>query len=374
MPLPFSTNPNLRAVPVYQPGRPIEEVARELGLPAADIIKLASNENPLGPSRLALAAMRKALAQVNLYPDGNAFYLKQKLAAKLDVTPAHLILGNGSNEIIEFIGHALIAPGAEVVVSQYCFAGYPIVTALFGGKLVVVPAKDYGHDLEAMLAAITPGTRVVIVANPNNPTGTSARHEDLARFVAAVPENVLVALDEAYIEFLDQPLDLLPQIRSGQKPNLLLMRTFSKIYGLAGLRLGYGIGHPDLVAEFEKVRQPFNINAVAQAGALAALDDTAHAQKTRRINSRGLKSYERAFRKLGLEFIPSSANFILVRVGAGQRVFSEMQRLGVIVRPMGGYQLPEWVRISMGTPKENKRCLEGLKTALAKPEAAVLNS
>jgi histidinol-phosphate aminotransferase len=374
MPLPYPTNPNLNAVPVYQPGRPIEEVARELGLPADDIIKLASNENPLGPSRLALAAMRKALAQVNLYPDGNAFYLKQKLAAKLDVTPAHLILGNGSNEIIEFIGHAFIAPGAEVVVSQYCFAVYPIVTALFGGKLVVVPAKDYGHDLEAMLAAITPSTRVVIVANPNNPTGTSARHEDLARFVAAAPENVLVALDEAYIEFLDQPLDLLPQIRSGQKPNLLLMRTFSKIYGLAGLRLGYGIGHPDLVAEFEKIRQPFNINAVAQAGALAALDDTAHAQKTRRINSRGLKFYERAFRKLGLEFIPSSANFILVRVGEGQRVFSEMQRLGVIVRPMGGYQLPEWVRISIGTPKENKRCLEALKTALAKPEAAVLNS
>jgi histidinol-phosphate aminotransferase len=374
MPLPYPTNPNLNAVPVYQPGRPIEEVARELGLPPDNIIKLASNENPLGPSRLALAAMRKALAQVSLYPDGNAFYLKQKLAAKLEVTPAHLILGNGSNEIIEFIGHAFIAPGDEVVVSQYCFAVYPIVTALFGGKLVVVPAKDYGHDLDAMLAAITPNTRVVIVANPNNPTGTSARREDLVRFVAAVPENVLVALDEAYIEFLDQPLDLLTEIRSGQKPNLLLMRTFSKIYGLAGLRLGYGIGHPDLVAEFEKIRQPFSINAVAQAGALAALEDTAHVQKTRRINSRGLKFYERAFRKLGLEFIPSSANFILVRVGEGQRVFNEMQRLGVIVRPMGGYQLPEWVRISIGTPKQNQRCLEALKTALAKPEATVLNS
>jgi histidinol-phosphate aminotransferase len=374
MPLPYPTNPNLNAVPVYQPGRPIEEVARELGLPPDNIIKLASNENPLGPSRLALAAMRKALAQVSLYPDGNAFYLKQKLAAKLEVTPAHLILGNGSNEIIEFIGHAFIAPGDEVLVSQYCFAVYPIVTALFGGKLVVVPAKDYGHDLDAMLAAITPNTRVVIVANPNNPTGTSARREDLVRFVAAVPENVLVALDEAYIEFLDQPLDLLTEIRSGQKPNLLLMRTFSKIYGLAGLRLGYGIGHPDLVAEFEKIRQPFSINAVAQAGALAALEDTAHVQKTRRINSRGLKFYERAFRKLGLEFIPSSANFILVRVGEGQRVFNEMQRLGVIVRPMGGYQLPEWVRISIGTPKQNQRCLKALKTALAKPEATVLNS
>jgi histidinol-phosphate aminotransferase len=374
MPLSFSTNPNLQAVPVYQPGRPIEEVARELGLPADDVIKLASNENPLGPSRLALAAMRKALAQVSLYPDGNAFYLKQKLASKLGVTPAHLILGNGSNEILEFIGHALIAPGAEVVVSQYCFAVYPIVTALFGGKLVVVPAKNYGHDLDAMLAAITPNTRVVFAANPNNPTGTSARREDLARFVAAVPENVLVALDEAYIEFLDEPLDLVSEIRGNQRRNLVLMRTFSKIYGLAGLRLGYGIGHPDLIAEFEKIRQPFNINAVAQAGALAALDDTAHAEKTRRINSRGLKFYARAFRKLGLEFIPSSANFILVRVGEGQRVFNEMQRLGVIVRPMGGYQLPEWIRISIGTPKENKRCLEALKTALAKPEALVLQS
>jgi histidinol-phosphate aminotransferase len=219
-----------------------------------------------------------------------------------------------------------------------------------------------------MLAAITPNTRVVFVANPNNPTGTIARREDLARFVNAVPENVLVALDEAYVEFLDEPLDLLPEIQSGRKANLLLMRTFSKIYGLAGLRLGYGVGHPNLIAEFEKVRQPFNINAIAQAGALAALDDTAHAEKTRRINSRGLRFYARAFRKLGLEFIPSSANFILVRVGDGQRVFNEMQKLGVIVRPMSGYQLPEWVRISIGTPKQNQRCLETLKAALAKPE------
>jgi histidinol-phosphate aminotransferase len=370
--LPYPTNPNLQAVPVYQPGRPIEEVARELGLSAAGIIKLASNENPLGPSRLALAAMRKVLAQVNLYPDGNAFYLKQKLAAKLGVTPAHLILGNGSNEVIEFLGHVLISPGAEVVVSQYCFAVYPIVTALFGGKLVVVPAKNYGHDLDAMLAAITPNTRLVIVANPNNPTGTAASREDLARFVAAVPENVVLALDEAYIEFLDEAPDLLPPIREGRKANLLLMRTFSKIYGLAGLRLGYGIGHPDLIAELEKVRQPFNINLVAQAGALAALDDIGHAQKTRRLNSRGLKFYARAFCKLGLEFVPSWANFVLVRVGDGQRVFNELQKQGVIVRPMGGYQLPEWVRISIGTPKENKRCLEALKVALAKPEPVPL--
>ncbi|MEI8042977.1 MAG: histidinol-phosphate transaminase [Verrucomicrobiota bacterium] len=371
MPLPFPTNPALQGVPVYQPGRPIEEVARELGLPAGDIIKLASNENPLGPSRLAQAAMRKAIAQVNLYPDGNAFYLKQKLAARLGVSPANLIFGSGSNEVLEFVGHALITPGAEVVVSQYCFAVYPIVTALFGGTLKVVPARNYGHDLDAMLAAITPQTRVVFVANPNNPTGTGIRREDLARFVNAVPANVLVALDEAYIEFLDEPIDLLPEIRSGQKPNLLLMRTFSKIYGLAGLRLGYGIADAGLIAELEKIRQPFNINSIAQAGALAALDDTAHAEKTRRVNARGLKLYARAFRKLGLEFIPSFANFILVRVGDGQRVFSELQKLGVIVRPMGGYQLPEWIRISIGTPKENQRCLEALKSVIAPPVAPV---
>jgi histidinol-phosphate aminotransferase len=357
-------SPFLENLPVYQPGQPIEEVARELGLDPDGIIKLASNENPLGPSRLGLAAMRQALKQVNLYPDGNAFYLKQKLAAKLAVTPANLILGNGSNEVIELIGHALLAPGAEVVVSQYCFAVYPIVTALFGAKLVVVPAKNHAHDLDAMLAAITPNTRVVFVANPNNPTGTTASREELARFVNTVPANVLLALDEAYLEFLNEPLDLLPEIRNGSKPNLLLMRTFSKIYGLAGTRIGYGIGHPDFIAALEKIRQPFNINSVAQAGALAALDDTKHVEKTRKINSRGLRLYARTFRKLGLEFIPSQANFILVRVGDGQRVFGELQKLGVIVRPMGGYQLPEWIRISIGTPKENKRCLEALRKVL----------
>jgi histidinol-phosphate aminotransferase len=366
----MNISPFLQNLPVYQPGRPIEEVARELGLDPAGIIKLASNENPLGPSRLGLAAMREAIKQVNLYPDGNAFYLKQKLAAKLGVTPANLILGNGSNEVIEMVGHALLAPGAEVVVSQFCFAVYPIVTALFGAKLVVVPAKNYAHDLDAMLAAITPNTRIVFVANPNNPTGTTASPEELARFVKAVPPDVLLALDEAYIEFMDKPLDLLPEIRSGAMPNLLLMRTFSKIYGLAGTRIGYGIGHPDFIAALEKIRQPFNINMVAQAGALAALDDTKHVEKTRKINARGLKLYAKSFRKLGLEFVPSQANFILVKVGDGQRVFGELQKLGVIVRPMGGYQLPEWVRISIGTPKENARCLEALKTVLGLNQGA----
>jgi histidinol-phosphate aminotransferase len=364
MPLPFSTNEVLKTLPVYQPGRPIEEVARELGLPAADIIKLASNENPYGPSKLAVNAMRKAMAAMNLYPDGSSFYLKQKLAAKLNVTPANLILGNGSNEILEVLGHALLNSEAEVVVSQYCFAVYPIVTALFGAKLVTVPARNFGHDLDAMLAAITPKTRIVFVGNPNNPTGTTLSNEALDAFIKAVPSNVVVALDEAYVEFLDAPIDLISEIRANSRPNLILMRTFSKIYGLAGVRLGYGIAHPEFVAELEKIRQPFNINAVAQAGALAALDDTAHAEKTRKGNAKGLRLYERTFRKLKLEYVPSKANFILVRVGEGQRVFNELQKLGVIVRPMAGYQLPEWIRISVGTPKENARCLEALQQVL----------
>lgn len=360
-------NAFLQHLPVYLPGRPIEEVARELGLDAKSIIKLASNENPLGPSRLAMAAMRKAVAQVNLYPDGSAFYLKEKLAAKLGLTAGHLILGNGSNEILELLGHALLSPASEVVVSQYCFAVYPIVTALFGARLVTVPARNYSHDLEAMLSGINPNTQIVFVANPNNPTGTAVSPEALADFLNRVPKNVVVALDEAYVEFLNNPLDLISELRNGTRSNVILMRTFSKIYGLAGARLGYGISNPDFIAQLEKIRQPFNVNAIAQAGALAALDDTAHAEKTRRITSRGLRLFARTFRKMRLEFVPSSANFVLVRVGDGQRVFNDLQKLGVIVRPMASYQLPEWIRISMGTPKQNQRALEALKTVLAKP-------
>ena len=359
-------NPALARLPVYQPGRPIDEVARELGLPAADIIKLASNENPLGPSPAALAAMEKVLQSLHLYPDGNAFHLKRRLAEKLGVTPENIILGNGSNEIIEFIGHALIAPGTDVIVSQYCFAVYPIVTHLFGGNLVSVPARDHGHDLPAMLAALTPRTRVLFAANPNNPTGTCSTVEDVRRLADEVPSNVLLAMDQAYIEFLDQPDGLLPFVRAGTKPNLLLLRTFSKIYGLAGLRLGYGLGHPELIAALEKVRQPFNINSLIQAGALAALDDTEHIARTRQNNASGLKFYEAAFRRLGLTFVPSAANFILVRVGDGQRVWAGMQKLGVITRPMAGYQLPEWLRISIGTPAENERCLAALRGVLGR--------
>ncbi len=359
-------NPNLKNLPVYQPGRPIEEVARELGLPADSIIKVASNENPFGPSPLAIAAMQKAIASVNLYPDGNAFYLKQKLAAKLGIEPANLILGNGSNEIIEFAGHALLAPGDDVVVSQFCFAVYPIVTKLFGANLITVPAKNHGHDLPAMLKAVTPKTRIVFVANPNNPTGTLASREEVIQFVNEVPDDVLLVMDEAYIEFLDDPLDLVSLVRLGVRKNLILMRTFSKIYGLAGLRIGYGIGNSEFIAALEKIRQPFNINLLAQTAALAALDDIEHVRKTRVNNFAGLEFFAQAFRELKLEFIRSHANFILVHVGEGQRIFEAMQKQGVIVRPMDGYQLPEWIRISIGTPQENERCLQVLKTVLKK--------
>ena len=363
MSTPLPLNPSLKDVPIYKPGRPIEEVARELGLPADGIIKLASNENPLGPSPAALAAMQHVIANLNLYPDGNAFYLKRRLAEKLGLTPENLILGNGSNEIIEFTGHALLGPGVDVVISQYSFAVYVLVTRLFGANPIIVPAKNYGHDLSAMLAAITPATKVVFVANPNNPTGTVASRDEVLRFVDAVPERVLLVMDEAYIEFLDEPTDLLPLVRAG-KPNLLLMRTFSKIFGLAGLRLGYGMASRELVSAMESIRQPFNINSIAQAGALAALADTEHVRKTRANNAGGMKQIVAGLRALGVEHVPSAGNFILARVGDGNRVFNELQKLGVIVRPMGGYELPEWIRISIGTPNENDRCLAALKRVM----------
>ena len=362
--IPPPTNSALSTLPRYQPGRPIEEVARELNLPANEIIKLASNENPLGPSPLALAAMQKTLATLHLYPDGNAFYLKQKLAEKVGVAPANLVLGNGSNEIIEFVGHAYFAPGVDVVVSQFCFAIYPLVAKMFGANLVTVPAKNHGHDLPAMLRAITPQTRVVFVANPNNPTGTLVPREEVIAFGNEIPDHVLLVMDEAYLEFLEDPADLASLVRLGVRPNLLLMRTFSKIYGLAGLRIGYGIGHPDLISALEKIRQPFNINSLAQAGALAALDDQEYVRRTRANNLAGLQFFQRAFRALKLEYVPSAANFILVRVGRGQAVFAAMQKQGVIARPMDGYQLGEWLRISVGTPGENERCLSALKSAL----------
>ncbi|MBM3824653.1 MAG: histidinol-phosphate transaminase [Verrucomicrobia bacterium] len=360
--LPFL--PQLDRIPVYVPGRPIDEVARELGLDPASILKLASNENPLGPSPKAMDAVRQAVPSLHLYPDGSSFRLKKALAAKFGVEPENLLLGNGSNEILELSAHIVLQPDQEVVVSQYCFAVYPIVTHMFGGKLVTVPARQFGHDVPAMLKAVTPNTRLMFVANPNNPTGTLIERADVALLLNELPPHVLLVMDEAYIEFLPDPIDLLPFIRSGTHPNLLLSRTFSKIYGLAGLRVGYGFGHPDLIAALEKVRQPFNLNAAAQAGALGALADDDHVKRTREMNVAGRAYFERELYHLKLHFVPSFANFILVHVGDGARVFHAMQRRGVITRPMASYGLPEWLRLTLGTPAENQRCLKALTESL----------
>ena len=265
---------------------------------------------------------------MHLYPDGNAFYLKQKLAAKLGVEPAHLVLGNGSNEIIEFVGHALLGPDTNVVVSQYCFAIYPIVAKMFGAEVVTVPARQLRARPAGHAARHHASTRIVFVANPNNPTGTLAAREEVIQFVNEVPDDVLLVMDEAYLEFLEEPVDLVPLIRLGARKNLILMRTFSKIYGLAGLRLGYGIADAELISALEKIRQPFNANLLAQTAALAALDDEEHVRKTRANNFAGLDFFAKSLRELELEYVPSFANFILVRVGDGQKVFAAMQKLG----------------------------------------------
>jgi len=352
-------NPQLSNLPVYQPGRPLEEVARELGLPVDDLIKLASNENPLGPSPKAIAALRETAAQVHRYPDGNVFYLRNRMAEKLGVEPSNLIFGNGSNEIIEFVAHALLRPGTNIVVSQYCFAIYPIVAHLSAADCITVPAKNFGHDLPAMCEAITERTRIMFVANPNNPTGTFAAENQVLELVNKIPEHVLLVMDEAYFEFLDQPTDLLPLIAN--KPNLIVMRTFSKIHGLAGLRVGYGVGHPDFIAGLEKIRQPFNLNAMAQSAALAAIDDEEHVQRTRKNNAAGLQFFETAFSEINIKTIPSHANFICAQVGDGRETFMELQKRGVIARDMSSYQMPEWIRITIGTPEQNERCLAALK-------------
>lgn len=360
-------NPALKNLAVYQPGRPISEVARELGLDPAGIIKMASNENAMGPSPLAIKAMQEALADLHQYPDGSAFYLKERLCKKMGLPANQIAVGNGSNELLELVGHAVLTPGDEVVASQYSFAVYPIVAHLFGARFIAVPARNYGHDLPAMLKAVTPRTKIMFVANPNNPTGTMASRAELLQLIHEVPSHVLVVMDEAYIDFPDDAPDLIPYVRSGQHPNLLLCRTFSKIYGLAGVRIGFGMGHPDMIAALDKVRQPFNTNMIGQVGALAALDDVAHLEKTRINNKAGLAFFENTFKRLNLEYVPSFANFILVKVGNGQKVSTDLQKLGVINRPVNNYQLPEWLRITVGTVAENERCAAALEKVLRHP-------
>jgi len=349
--------------PVYEPGKPIEYVARELGLDPAGIIKLASNENPFGPSPLALAAAKQALEHGELYPDGGCFALRQKLAAVRGLGADQFVIGNGSNEIIELLGHAFVGAGDEVVMGAPAFVVYKLVTLLFGAKAVEVPLRDWRHDLPAIAAAITPRTKLVYVCTPNNPTGTASTEAELIAFIEALPDHVIAIVDEAYAEYVENAPDLRPLIRAGRK--VVCLRTFSKIYGLASLRIGYGYAAAELCALLNRVRQPFNVNAIAQAAALAALDDHAFAERCARENRAGLRQIEDGCRRLGLAFVPSVANFMLIRVGDGGRVFDAMQRNGVIVRPVKSYGLPEWVRVTVGTREQNERLLATLAAALA---------
>lgn len=344
--------------PVYEPGKPIEYVARELGLDPAGIIKLASNENPFGPSPLAVAAARRALEHGELYPDGGCFELRHKLAAARGLRADQFVIGNGSNEIIELLGHVFLGPGDEVVMANPAFVVYKLVTLLFGAKTVEVPLRDWRHDLAAMTAAITPATKLVCVCTPNNPTGTANTEAELFAFVRGLPDHVVAVIDEAYAEFLENPPDLRPLIAEGRK--VVCLRTFSKIYGLASLRIGYGYGSPEVAALLNRVRQPFNVNAIAQAAALAALDDGEFAARCARDNRAGLAQLEAGCRQLGLETVPSVANFLLVRVGDGGRVFDALQRRGVIVRPVKSYGLPEWIRVTVGSAAQNERVLREL--------------
>jgi histidinol-phosphate aminotransferase len=356
-------NPQLKDLIAYETGKPIEDVARERGLQPEDIIKLASNENPLGPSPKAIEAMQQAVQQVHIYPDGASYRLRQALAKKHGVEMENLILGCGSNEIIEFIGHAFLKPGDQIITAEHAFLVYKLMAKVFGAETLEVPNPGYVHDLDAMAAAITPRTKEIFVANPNNPTGTLVSQEQIDRFMAQVPEHVTVVFDEAYYEFLDNPPDTLKYVKAGR--NVIILRTFSKIQGLAGTRVGYGIGPKEVIDVLQRTRQPFNINSIAQAGALAGLLDEAHQQRTKQITDEGRSYLEAEFAGMGLEYVPSYANFVLVKVGDGNAVFKAMMDRGIIIRAMASYKLPEWVRISVGTQEQNQRCIQALKEVLA---------
>jgi len=350
--------PELATQPVYEPGKPIEDVARELGLAVADITKLASNENPFGPSPLGIAAAQRALVHGELYPDGDCVALRARLAEHWQLSPRQFIVGNGSNELIELLGHAFLRPGDEVVVGSRAFVIYKLVSLLFGAKPIEVPMRaDSAHDLDAMLAAVTERTRLVFVASPNNPTGRAHTQRELFNFARALPDHVVLCLDEAYAEYLDPTAapDLRELITEGR--HVVCLRTFSKVYGLAGLRIGYGYASEELAGLLNRVRQPFNVNAISQAAARAALDDVEFVERCRRENAEGRCQLEAALAERGIEFVPSAANFVLLKVGDGARCFQWMQTKGMIVRPVASYGLPEWIRLTVGTAAQNVRFL-----------------
>ncbi len=352
----------VKAIAPYQPGKPVSELQRELGL--TDIVKLASNENPLGASPLALAAMRGALAEVARYPDGNGFELKSALARHHGVAPEQIVLGNGSNDVLELAARVFLRPGAAAVFSRHAFAVYPLVTQAMGAVCIETPARNFGHDLDAMLTAVTPQTRIVFIANPNNPTGTLLPSSQVEAFLREAPEKVLVVLDEAYYEYLPaesrgNSVDWLREF-----PNLAITRTFSKAYGLAGLRVGYALASREVADLMNRVRQPFNVNSLAQAAAVAALADQEFVQRSHDLNAQGMARITAGFEKMGVDFIPSFGNFVSFRVGDARSAYRRLLEQGVIVRPIANYGLAEYLRVTVGLPDENERFLATLGQVL----------
>lgn len=355
--------PGVQGLRPYEPGKPLSELQREYGL--SEAIKLASNENPLGPSPKAIAAIQSQLDQLALYPDGNGFELKRALAEKHAVAMEQITLGNGSNDVLELIARAFLSPGSEAIYSQYAFAVYPLVTQAIGATGRVAEARDFGHDLQAMAALVNDKTRIVFIANPNNPTGTWLKSDELEGFIRDLPNNVIVVVDEAYSEYID--LADYPDSSEwlALYPNLIVTRTFSKAYGLAGLRVGYAVCGVEIANLLNRVRQPFNVNSLALTAATIALQDSAHLQQSFALNRSGLRQLELAFDQMGLSYIPSVGNFICVDVGrTGQSVYEALLQQGVIVRPVGGYGLPNHVRVSVGTTAELERFIGALKHVL----------
>jgi histidinol-phosphate aminotransferase len=355
----------IRDIAPYQPGKPISDVARELRMAECDIIKLASNENPLGPSPKALAAIEKALPDLALYPDGSGYALKEVIARKYGVKHDQIVLGNGSNDVLELAARTFLAPGTSAVFSRHAFAVYPLATKAVGATGIEVPAKDYRSDPDAMLAAIRPDTRMIFLANPNNPTGTFLPANEIRSFLQRVPPNVLLMLDEAYGEYLaaDLAYDSVPWL--AEFPNLIVSHTLSKAYGLAGLRVGFGFAAPEIIDLINRVRQPFNVNHLAMVAATAALEDDAFIAKSRAVNIAGLRFLCAEFEKRRITFIPSYGNFVTFKIGPANAVFQSLLKQGVIVRPVAGYDMPEHLRVTIGTMAQNGRFLAALDQALA---------
>ena len=354
----------IRNIAPYQGGKPITELAREMGLQVQDIVKLASNENPLGISPKAEYAIQEAILDIARYPDGNSFALRDVVSNKFGVAHQQIVFGNGSNDILELAARAFLTAGSETIYSQHAFAVYPLVTQATGARGVVVPAHNYGHDLNAMLKAISANTRMIFIANPNNPTGTLLDKEAVFAFLKQVPSNILVVLDEAYDEYLSEQykseaINWLPQF-----PNLLISRTLSKAYGLAGLRIGFGLCHADIADMMNRVRQPFNVNNVAQAAAIASLQDDDFVARSYALNQAGMVQLTRGFDKLGLSYIPSFANFVSVKVGDAAAINQQLLKNGVIVRPVANYEMPEYLRVSIGLFSENAKFLMVLEQIL----------